>query len=158
MRHSWIAALGVLSLLQGCGGSPPAYTSDEDDAQVYADIVAVSRQELNVSGPMYLHPYLAVARDEGGAPRVDLSTFEYEPSAALDLLRQRDSTLVLCQVNAQGMCAEDYVVMSQIARLSERDAVVVVRSIRGRGVVSALIVKLRYGQGTWNVSGSELIA
>lgn len=156
MRRSWIAALCLLPI-QGCGGGPPHYTSDEDDARVYADVVAVAREELNLSGPMYLHPYLAVAMDEEGAPRVDLSTFEYEPSVALDLLRQRDTTLVLCQVNAQGLCAEDYVVMSQIARLSERDAVVVVRSIRGRGVVRALVVKLRYAQGTWNISGSEPI-
>lgn len=103
---------------------------------------------------MYLHPYLAIARDDEGAPRVDLSTFEYEPSAALDLLRQRDSTVVLCQHNAQGMCAEDYVVTSQITRLGERDAVVVVRSIRGREI-RALIVKLRYSQGTWNITGAE---
>jgi hypothetical protein len=157
MRHSSIVVLGILNLFQGCGGSPPDYTSDEDDARLYADILALSRLELNITVPTYLHPYLAVARDEEGAPKADLSTFEYEPSAALELLRQRDSTVVLCRVHAQGMCAEDYVVISQTVRLGERDAIVVVRSVRGPGSVRALVVKLRYGNGTWNVSGSELI-
>jgi hypothetical protein len=157
MRHSWIAVLGILSTLQGCAADSPAYTSDEEDAQVYADVVAVSRQELNVTGPMYVHPYLAVAVDDEGEPQVELSEFEYEPSAALELLRQRDSTVMLCQVDAQGMCAENYVVISQILRVGERDAFVVVRFIRGAGAVSGLIVKLRYGRGVWKVSASESI-
>jgi hypothetical protein len=131
--------------------------SDDDDALVYARVVELFRLELNVFGRLYLHPYLAVARDEEGTPRLELTTFEYESSAALDLLSQRDSTLVLCRADAKGMCAEDYVVMSQIARLGERDAVVMVRSMRGRGVARVLMVKLRFVQGAWNVSGSELI-
>ena len=149
-----IAAL-CLGLLQACDGRPPDYTSDEDDARIYADVISEFREKRNASGTIYLHPYLAVARDEEGAPRVDLSRFEYEPSAALELLRQDDSSVVLCGVNAQGLCVGDYLVISQMARLSERDAVVIVQPIRGGADGGALMVKLRYGRGAWNISGSS---
>ena len=150
-------ALFVLFALHGCGGSPPAYTSDEDDADMYADIAIVARRALGASHPMYIHPYLAVINDDAGLPRADLTEFEYEPSAALDLLQRQDTTLRHCQVGAQGMCAEDYVVFSQIARLGDRDAVVVVQSVRSPRDVRALVVRLRYGREGWKVSGSELI-
>ena len=106
---------------------------------------------------MYIHPYLAVVRDDAGVPRTDLTTFEYEPSAALDLLQRQDTTLLQCQVDALGMCAESYVVFSQVARLSDRDAVVVVQSVRSPREVRALLVRLRYGRAGWRVSGSELM-
>lgn len=156
MRRVSPALLCCLHFLQACSGGPPRYSSDEDDANVYADVVNITREVLNVSGTQYLHPYLAVAQDEDGDLLVDLSTFEYEPSNTLDLLRQRDSTVVLCQVGAQGLCARDYLVVSQIARVSGRDAVVIVRSIRGP-TIRALIVRLRYTQGTWNIAGAEMI-
>jgi hypothetical protein len=150
------AALFVLIGLHACGVSPPDYTSDQDDAEVYADIAAVARRALDISGPMHVHPYLAVVTDDPGSRPADLTTFEYEPSAALELLGRADSTLVLCQVDAQGMCAESYVVLSQIKRLGDRDAVAVVRSIRGRSTLM-LAVRLRYGREGWRVSGSKLI-
>ena len=155
MRRSANVAL-CLCLLQGCGETPPDYSSDDDDAEVYVDIVALLREKRDISGTIYLHPYLALAKDEEGQPRVDLSTFEYEPSAALGMLGQRDSTVVLCRVNSQGLCNENYVVMSQMARLGERDAIVIVRSLRGRSNDGALVVRLRYDRGAWKVVGAEL--
>lgn len=131
--------------------------SDQEDADVYAHVADVSRRELNVRGQLYLHPYLAVATDNTGATATDPTTFEYEPSNALELLQQHDSTLALCQYNAQGMCANNYIVFSQIARVSERDAIVVVRSMRGAGGMRVLVVRLRYRSGRWRVSGSELM-
>lgn len=155
--HRRGAVLCVLLGLPGCGASPPAYTSDQDDAEVYADIAIVARRDLGVSDTMHVHPYLAVVADDSDIPRADLTTFEYEPSAALDLLQGEDSTLALCQVDAQGMCAGNYIVFSQIARLGDRDAAVVVHSIRGAGRVRVLVVRLRYVREGWSVSGSELI-
>lgn len=131
--------------------------SDQDDAEVYADAAIAARRAMGMSGPMYIHPYLAVVGDDSGIPRVDLTTFEYEPSAALALLHAEDSTLVRCQVGAQGMCAENYIVFSQIARIGDRDAVVVVRSIRGSRMNRALVARLRYGREGWRVSDSELV-
>lgn len=131
--------------------------SDQDDAEVYTDVAIIARRALGVSGPMYIHPYLAVIVDDSGMQSVDLSTFEFEPSAALALLHAADSALVLCQVGAQGMCVENYIVFSQIARIGDRDAVVVVRSIRGSGTGRALFVRLRYGREGWSVSDSELV-
>jgi hypothetical protein len=153
LRVGLIVVLG----LPGCGVSPPAYTSDQDDAEVYADVAIVARRDLGAAGTMYIHPHLAVATDDSDIPRADLTTFEYEPSAALDLLQEEDSTLALCQVGAQGMCAGNYIVFSQIARLGDRDAAVVVHSIRGPGSIRVLVVRLRYGRKGWSVSGSELI-
>lgn len=124
---------------------------------MYADIAVVARRAFGASDPMYIHPYLAVVKDHAGVPRADLTAFEYEPSAALDLLQHQDTTLRHCQVGAQGMCAEDYIVFSQTARLGDRDAVVVVQSVRSRREVRALVVRLRYGRQGWRVSGSELI-
>lgn len=131
--------------------------SDPEDAGVYAEVATIARRSLGVVGPTYIHPYLAVVADDSGMPRVDLTEFEYEPSAALALLHAEDSTLVLCAVGAQGMCAENYMVLSQIARPGDRDAVVVVRSIRGPGMNRVLVVRLRYGREGWSVSGSELV-
>lgn len=149
------AGLAIVACLHGCRASPPAYTTDQDDAAVYADVAGTARRALNAPGRLYVHPYLAVATDDAGLPQTELSTFEYEPSAALELLQREDSTVVLCRVDAQGMCAENYIVFSQIARLGERDAVVVVRSIRGSDL-RALLVRLRYRRGDWVVTGSEL--
>lgn len=125
---------------------------------MYADVANAARRTLDISGPMYVHPYLAVITDDSGMPHAGLTTFEYEPSAALDLLQATDTTLVLCQVDARGMCAESYLVFSQIARIGRRDAVVVVRSIRGSNTNRVLEVRLRYGRGGWIVVSSNLIS
>lgn len=141
--------------LQACRAGPPAYNSDEDDAAIYADVAAAARQAFSIDGRMSVHTYLAVARGGDGLPQQDLTAFEYEPSAALDLLVRRDTMLVFCQSNAQGVCHGNYVVFSQIMRVGERDAFVIAHSIRGPASTKRLLVKLRYLGSRWTVTDYE---
>ncbi|HEX2167816.1 MAG TPA: hypothetical protein VHG09_11345, partial [Longimicrobiales bacterium] len=70
---------------------------------------------------------------------------------------RRDSMLVSCQPNAQGICRGHHVVFSQITRVGERDALVIVQSIRAPASVTRLLVKLRYRRGGWAVSDFNVI-
>ncbi|HEX2168520.1 MAG TPA: hypothetical protein VHG09_14895, partial [Longimicrobiales bacterium] len=44
-----------------CGADPPAYSTDADDAAIYAGVTAATRQSFEIEGRMSVHPYLAVA-------------------------------------------------------------------------------------------------
>jgi hypothetical protein len=125
---------------------------------VYGAVASTARRALDLSGPMYIHPYVAVLAADSGSASTELTTFEYEPSSALHLLAATDTTLVLCQVDAQGMCAENYLVFSQMARTGDRDAVVLVRSMGGSKRIRVLMMRLRYGRNGWAVVSSALVS
>jgi hypothetical protein len=153
------AAVAVaVGCLPACGGSPPDYLSDQDEADLYASVLTVARKEMRLPDTIAVHPYLAVAVDSAGRPATDLDLFEYEPSVPLQLLQQVDSSFIPCTPARTGLCQESmYLVVSRIARFAERDAAIVVQSVdRTAHGLTQLVVRLRYRWGRWGVAGSHL--
>ena len=141
--------------LLACSPMPPERTSDADDAALYADVVEAAAHALAHDSRIVLHPFLAVATDSTGAPRMNEIAFEYEPSAALAMLARQDTAVATCEPEHHGGCDGDYLILSQVARTGPRDAVVFVRAMDDARKPRQVVVRLRYSREGWLVTGAQ---
>lgn len=123
---------------------------------MYARVLTAARAELGVTDSVVVHPYLALVADSAGRALARLDEFEYEPAAALRLFGE-DSTVVLCEFDDRGMCsAVSYLVVSQMLRLAERDASIVVFAVSGYGTRQRyVLVNLRYRRNGWHIANTH---
>jgi hypothetical protein len=155
MRTGRLLVTLALSLA-GCASPPPDQLADPDEAELYGHVLEVARTELDLPDTIVIHPYLAVARDSAGNVTFQLDEFEFEPSAALRLLQLADGAISGCAYDAQGLCTtSSYVVLSQMVRLAERDAAIVVLAVDRSDARRhrQLLVRLRHQGGEWRVTG-----
>lgn len=152
LRDLWPVALATLVQVASCSSSPPPHISDQAEAAVYADAIAEARRTLQLGDTVAVHPYLAVATDTTGTPTLDIRDFEYEPSVPLKLLDEQERAVRLCRVDERGMCEGQYLILSRFTRVGERDAVIVVQSVRGPGSGRHLILNLRYRGEAWTIA------
>ena len=146
-------AFALSSSLQSC--TPIPSHTDEDDALVLEKVVAAARGATDPEPRLSIHPYLAVATDSSGALLYDVTSFEYSPAKPLRLLADRDSTLNLCEPNAYGSCQGNYIILSQVIHVSDRDVVVLITSMPSR--TKRLLVRVRFGRSGWVVSGIRTV-
>ncbi len=147
---------GVAAAALACGSTAPAELTDAEEADVYRRILTTIARDHPESHGTVLHSYLAVARDSSESLTAELDAFEYQPSTMLQILASGDSTVTLCTPDERGQCpVPRYLVLSQLTRTGERDAVVVAIAVDREAPTRPppLLVRLRHGRGGWTVSG-----